>query len=151
MRRQVVDGGVGPAHALATEFDIGVGCAQALELERLVRQHAPGDLAAHGAALLLGGFRGRCPLAWRQPDKPTQVLVVEATRRQLRRERRPGLRQVCIEVACEVAVAYRAFELAEGPMTVAVRQFASQLVRWRPWDRQRNDRVELRQILSLKL
>src|SRR5437660_5536000 len=31
-----------------------------------------------------------------------------------------------------------------------MRQLARQLVRWRPWNRQRNDRVELRQVLPLQ-
>src|SRR6202171_601523 len=59
--------------------------------------------------------------------------------------------QIDLKVAGEVAVSHRPLELAIGPKRLPVRQLARQLVRWRPRNRQRNDGVELRQVLSLQL
>ena len=78
VRRQVVDWGIGPGDAGATEFDIGISDTKTFELEGLVRQRARRDGATRGRPLLLARFHASCRFSRGQANESSKVLVVEA-------------------------------------------------------------------------
>src|SRR6185312_15101751 len=86
----------------------------------------------------------------RKTDQAAEILVVQRLRYQIGVDQQSCSTLVHVESAGKVAVADLAAELIERPQRGAVLEPAVQPIRRRPWKRDRNDRIELRQIASLQ-
>ncbi len=122
--------------ALAAELDVGIRGANLLQVERLIGQYPT-------AALLRRLLRLRA-------DEPGEVLEIEHLRRQIGAHELRFFASIDTEVPGEIAAPNRPLESAEGPGLALVRQMAGEPIRRRRRNRHADNRIKLRQVLTLQ-